>query len=548
MDYKTWKKDVYEPFVQKNPERKKTFLSLSGQNVEPLYTQEHIQNKDVQNELGQPGSFPYTRGIYPNMYRQQLWTMRQFAGFGTAKDTNERFHYLINQGQTGLSVAFHMPTIMGYDSDHERSIGEVGKTGVCVDTIDDMETLFSSIALDKITTSMTINAPAIILFCMYLGVAKKRNIPWTKLRGTTQNDILKEYIAQKSWIFPPNPSMRLIVDMIEFASKEVPLWNTISISGYHIREAGSSAVSELAFTLADGIAYVQAGVERGLNVDDFAPRLSFFFNAHNDFFEEIAKYRAARRIWAKVMRDRFGAKNPKSLMCRFHTQTAGCSLTAQQPYNNVVRTTMQALAAVLGGTQSLHTNSLDETLALPTQEAVTLALRTQQIIAHESGVTHTVDPLGGSYYVESKTNEMEEKALTLIKKIDDLGGMIKAIELGFVQREISNEAYRYQNCVESKEEIIVGVNQYVQDNEEPIELHAVSDDVEKTQIQNLKLIKSSRDVSKVKQRLDDLKIAAQGKSNLVPYVYNCVMDYASLGEICDVFRDVFGQYHDPKWL
>jgi len=429
-----WENTNLKKVLEKSPERKEKFTTISNHEIQRLYTPVDTENIDSEKDLGFPGQFPYTRGIHETMYRGRLWTMRQFAGFGTAKDTNKRFQYLLEQGQTGLSVAFHMPTIMGYDSDHDRSRGEVGKTGVSIDTLEDMETLFHGIPLDQVSTSMTINAPATILFSMYLIVAEKQNVSWDRVRGTTQNDILKEYIAQKSWIYPPKPSMRLITDMIAFSTENVPKWNTISISGYHIREAGSTAAQELAFTLADGIAYVQAGKDKGMDVDAFAPRLSFFFNAHNDFFEEIAKYRAARRIWARVMKERFKAKNPKSWMCRFHTQTAGCSLTAQQPYNNVVRTTIQALAAVMGGTQSLHTNSLDETLALPTEESVTLALRTQQIIAEESGVAATIDPLGGSYFVEKLTNEIEKKALDYIDRIDKMGGMISAIEKGYPQK------------------------------------------------------------------------------------------------------------------
>lgn len=545
---KEWEETIVKKALEKKSEREKKFTTISNHEVKRLYTPVDTQGLDYEKDLGYPGQYPYTRGIHETMYRGRLWTMRQFAGFGTAKDSNRRFHYLLEHGQTGLSVAFHMPTIMGYDSDHERSRGEVGKTGVSIDTLEDMETLFHGIPLDRVSTSMTINAPAAILFSMYLAVAEKQNVPWDKVCGTTQNDILKEYIAQKSWIYPPQPSMRLITDMIAFATENVPKWNTISISGYHIREAGSTAIQELAFTLADGIAYVQAGVEAGMDADAFAPRLSFFFNAHNDFFEEIAKYRAARRIWARVMKERFKAKNPRSWMCRFHTQTAGCSLTAQQPYNNVVRTTVQALAGVLGGTQSLHTNSLDETLALPTEEAVTLALRTQQIIAEESGVAATIDPLGGSYFVEKLTNEMEEKALEYINRIDQMGGMIPAIEKGFPQKEIGNAAYTYQKQLETKEKIIVGVNKYIVEEEEPIPTLMLDENVETQQIENVKRVKAKRDNVLVKKRLDQLKKAAQGTENVMPHILDCVRAYASLGEICDVFRSVFGEYHDPKWL
>ncbi|MEZ4704963.1 MAG: methylmalonyl-CoA mutase family protein [Bdellovibrionota bacterium] len=543
-----WEQEVLAPALSKKPEREQEFSTISNHPIERLYTPADVEGLDYQRDLGMPGEYPYTRGIHPTMYRGKLWTMRQFAGFGTAKDSNKRYHYLLSQGQTGLSVAFHMPTIMGYDSDHDRSRGEVGKTGVSIDTLDDMETLFQGIPLDKVTTSMTINAPATILFSMYLAVAKKQGVSWDHVGGTTQNDILKEYIAQKSWIYPPKPSMRLITDMMAFASQHVPRWNTISISGYHIREAGSTAVQELAFTLADGIGYVQAGIEAGMDVDEFAPRLSFFFNAHNDFFEEIAKYRAARRIWARTMKERFGAKNPKSMMCRFHTQTAGCSLTAQQPYNNIVRTSIQALAAVLGGTQSLHTNSLDETLALPTEEAVTIALRTQQIIAQESGVAATIDPFGGSYFVEKLTSEMEEKALRYIQQIEDMGGIIEAIEKGFPQKEIGNAAYLYQKQLESNEKIIVGINEYVETDEQPIPTMQLDPEVERIQIENVRRVKAKRDMAQVQKTLQTLEQAARGKDNVMPYIIDAVQSYASLGEICDVFREVFGEYHDPKWL
>lgn len=545
---KKWESEVLKPALEKKPERKSVFKTISNEEVKRLATPQDTAGMDEARDLGLPGQYPYTRGIHETMYRGRLWTMRQFAGFGTAKDTNQRFQYLLKQGQTGLSVAFHMPTIMGYDSDHERSRGEVGKTGVSIDTLDDMEQLFDQIPLDQVSTSMTINAPASILFAMYLVVAEKQGVAWDKVSGTTQNDILKEYIAQKSWIYPPTPSMRLIVDMIEFSTKEVPRWNTISISGYHIREAGSTAAQELAFTLADGIAYVEAGIQRGLNVDEFAPRLSFFFNAHNDFFEEIAKYRAARRIWARTMKERFGAKNPKSLMCRFHTQTAGCSLTAQQPYNNIVRTTVQALSAVMGGTQSLHTNSLDETLALPTEEAVTIALRTQQILAEESGVAATIDPLGGSYFVEDLTNKIEAAAMAYIDQIDKMGGMIEAVEKGYPQREIGNSAYLYQKQVESNEQIVVGVNKYITDEDTPIPTLMMDEQTEQLQIENVKRIKAARDHAKVDDSLKKLRAAAKRDENLMPHIIEAVRNYASLGEICDVFRDCFGVYHDPKWL
>jgi methylmalonyl-CoA mutase N-terminal domain/subunit len=545
---KKWQETTLVGTLEKKPERKEAFTTLSDHPIERLYTPLDIQSLDYEKDLGQPGQYPYTRGIHPTMYRGRLWTMRQFAGFGTAQDSNKRYHYLLKQGQTGLSVAFHMPTIMGYDSDHPRSRGEVGKVGVSIDTLADMETLFDGIPLDQVTTSMTINAPASILWAMYLVVAEKQGVPWDQIGGTTQNDILKEYIAQKSWIYPPRPSMRLIVDMMEFAKDHVPRWNTISISGYHIREAGSTAAQELGFTLADGIGYVQAGVERGMDVDDFAPRLSFFFNAHSDFFEEIAKYRAARRIWARTMKERFGAKKEKSMMCRFHTQTAGCSLTAQQPYNNVVRTTLQALSAVLGGTQSLHTNSLDETLSLPTESAVTLALRTQQIIAEESGVAATIDPFAGSYFVEKLTDEIEAKALAYIENIDKMGGIIEAIEKGYPQQEIGNAAYKYQRQLETGEKVIVGINKYVVDQEEPIETLLIDDEVEKVQIANVQKVKAERDSASVQQNLEALRGACKSGENVMPFILDAVRAYASLGEICDVFRDEFGEYHDPKWL
>ncbi|MCB1197694.1 MAG: methylmalonyl-CoA mutase family protein [Deltaproteobacteria bacterium] len=545
---KRWEKETLSPALAKKSERKEEFTTLSDHPVKRLYTPLDTQEIDYTKDLGNPGQYPFTRGVHSTMYRGRLWTMRQFAGFGTAKDSNQRYHYLLKQGQTGLSVAFHMPTIMGYDSDHDRSRGEVGKVGVSIDTLADMETLFDGIPLDQVTTSMTINAPASILWAMYLVVAEKQGVSWDKVGGTTQNDILKEYIAQKSWIYPPRPSMRLIVDMMEFAKDNVPRWNTISISGYHIREAGSTAAQELGFTLADGIGYVQAGVERGMDVDTFAPRLSFFFNAHSDFFEEIAKFRAARRIWARTMKERFGAKNEKSMMCRFHTQTAGCSLTAQQPYNNVIRTTLQAMSGILGGTQSLHTNSLDETLSLPTEEAVTLALRTQQIIAEESGIPATIDPFAGSYFVEKLTNEIEAKALEYIDNIDKMGGVIEAIEKGYPQQEIGNASYKYQRQVEEGEKVVVGVNKYVDATNQEVPILMISDDVEKVQIENVQKVKANRDQAKVDACLQNLKQAAQGTDNVMPFILDAVREYASLGEICDVFRDVFGVYHDPKWL
>jgi methylmalonyl-CoA mutase N-terminal domain/subunit len=524
------------------------FSTVSGVPVERLYTHDNVRELDYEGDLGDPGVPPYTRGIYPNMYRGRLWTMRQFSGFGAAADTNERFHYLLKHGQTGLSVAFHLPTLMGYDSDHPMSEGEVGKCGVAIDSLEDMETLFNKIPLDKISTSMTTNAPATILWSMYLVVAEKQGVDWEKLRGTIQNDILKEYIAQKTYIFPPKPSMKLIADTFEFGSKHVPQWNTISISGYHIREAGSTALQELAFTLYDGIEYVEWARGQGLDVDEFAPRLSFFFNAHNDLFEEVAKYRAARKVWYKVMTERFQCKNPKSAILRFHTQTAGCSLTAQQPYNNIVRVAIQALAAVLGGTQSLHTNSLDETLALPTEHAARIALRTQQILAHETGITNTADPLGGSYFLERLTLDMERGCWEYFERLDSLGGMVAAIEKGFPQREIHEAAYEYQKAIEQKDKIIVGVNEFVMENEPPIEILLIDETVAKHQIDRLRKLKSTRDNDRVRTRLAALREAAATNSvNMMPYILDCVRAYATLGEICDELRAVYGVYEEPAF-
>lgn len=523
----------------------KHWTTISSKPIKQLYTPEDIKGLDYARDLNNPGHYPFTRGVHETMYRQKLWTMRMFAGFGTSEETNERYHYLLEHGQTGLSVAFDFPTLMGYDSDQDRAMGEVGKCGVAIDTLADMETLFKGIPLDKITTSMTINGPAAALLAMYLANIEKQGLPLSAALGTIQNDILKEFIAQHAWAFPPLPSMRVIVDMIEFCSKHVPKWNTISISGYHIREAGSTAVQELAFTLADGIAYVQACVERGMKVDDFAPRLSFFFNAHMDFFEEIAKYRAARRIWARVMKERFHAKNARSMMLRFHTQTAGCSLTAQQPYNNVVRTTLQALSGVLGGTQSLHTNSLDETLALPSEESVRIALRTQQIIAHESGVVNTIDPLGGSYFIEKLTNEMEEEALTYIKKIDDMGGMIAAIDHGYPQREIADSAYRYQKQIESKEKIVVGMNDFVIEENQPMELLKIPDELYHKQVARIAKVKKQRDGGAVKKALDALHEACEKGTNVMPKLLDCARAYATENEMMSVMKGVFGEYRDP---
>lgn len=519
------------------------FTTVSGYPIRQLYTRADLDGWDAAHELAMPGEPPYTRGIHPAMYRTRLWTMRQFAGFGSAEDTNQRFRYLLSQGQTGLSVAFDLPTLMGYDSDHPLSEGEVGKCGVAVSSLADMETLFDGIPLADVTTSMTINSPAAPIWAMYLAVAGKQGADWTKLSGTLQNDILKEYIAQKEYIYPPKPSMRLVTDTIEFGAQHTPKFNPISISGYHIREAGSTAIQELAFTLRDGIEYVEDCLQRGLEIDAFAPRLSFFFNAHNDFFEEIAKYRAARRLWCNLMRERFGAKNPRSWALRFHAQTAGCSLTAQQPYNNVVRTTIQALAAVLGGAQSLHTNSLDEAWALPSESAATLALRTQQILAYESGVTITADPFGGSYFLETLTNEMEDEARAYIEKIDALGGMVAAIGQGFPQREIADAAYQYQQALDRKEKIVVGVNDYVTD-EAPIEILQIDESVADHQARKLRDLRANRSNAEVERRLKALRSAAAGEENLMPHIYEAVKAYATLGEVCDCLREVFGVYEE----
>ncbi|MEE8200076.1 MAG: methylmalonyl-CoA mutase family protein [Candidatus Acidoferrales bacterium] len=539
-----WEATTLKKTLERAPERKPGFTTLSGVPVRRLYTPADLPDFDPPRDLGFPGQPPYTRGIHATMYRGRLWTMRQFSGFGTPEDTNQRYHYLLSQGQTGLSVAFDLPTLMGYDSDHLLSTGEVGKCGVAVSSLRDMEILFDRIPLAEVTTSMTINSPASIIWAMYLAVVEKQGAKLDQISGTIQNDILKEYIAQKEYIYPPAPSMRLVIDTFEFGIEHTPRWNTISISGYHIREAGSTAVQELAFTLRDAIEYVQWGVERGMNVDAFVPRLSFFFNAHNDFFEEIAKYRAARRIWYAVMGERFGARSERSRILRFHTQTAGCSLTAQQPYVNVVRTTIQALAAVLGGTQSLHTNSLDEAWALPTEFAATLALRTQQVIAHESGATHTVDPLGGSYFLERLTNETERAAYEYFDKIDALGGMIPAIERGFPQREIAEAAYRYQQAVDGKEEIIVGVNDFKTQEEPPLETLQIDASVARQQTERLQQLRRQRDNRRVTQTLKDLEAAARSDKNTMPCILECVRAYATLGEICDALRTVFGTFEE----
>ncbi len=539
-----WEKTAAESF-QRKPARKSDFTTVSGAKVNPLAAVDTLAGFDPERDLGWPGEYPFTRGVQPTMYRGKLWTMRQFAGYGTAKQTNERFHYLLDHGQTGLSTAFHLPTLYGYDSDHEMARGEVGKCGVAVDSLRDMEVLFGGIDLGRVTTSMTINSTARIALAMYLAVAEKQGTPWTNVGGTLQNDILKEYIAQKEYIFPPRPSMRLITDQFAFCMKHVPRWNTISISGYHIREAGSTALQELAFTLRDGVEYVEYGIEAGLPVDEFAPRLSFFFNSHNDFFEEIAKFRAARRVWSKTMRERFRAQDPRSWMCRFHTQTAGCSLTAQQPYNNVVRTAIQALAGVLGGTNSLHTNSLDETLALPTDFAVKLALRTQQVIAYESGVANTIDPLGGSYFVEDLTTKMERGCFDYFRRIDALGGMVEAIEAGFPQREIMDAAYTYQRAVDAKEKIIVGVNDFTDAEGAPLEILYIDDSVEEEQKKAVRQLRRERDGKAVSSALHALRRACAGGQNVMPALIDSVKTYATVGEISDVMREVFATYEEP---
>ncbi len=522
--------------------------TLSGLPLEPSYGPEDLHNLDQDHDLGSPGDFPYTRGIHHTMYRGKLWTMRQFSGFATPEETNRRYRYLLSQGQTGLSVAFDLPTLMGYDADHPASLGETGKCGVSISSLEDMEILFDKIPLGEVSVSMTINSSAPVIWCMYLAVAEKQGVPWTTLNGTLQNDILKEYIAQKEFLYPPRPSMRLVTDVIEYSTLRVPKYNPVSISGYHIREAGSTAVQELAFTLRDGIEYVEWAIARGLDVDDFAPRLSFFFNAHNDFFEEIAKYRAARKIWAYVMRDRFGAKDERSLKLRFHSQTAGCSLTWQQPYNNIVRTAVQALAAVLGGTQSLHTNSLDEAYALPSENAVTIALRTQQILAHESGVAAVADPLGGSYLLERLTLDMEAAAMDYIRKIDEMGGMIPAIERGYPQSEIADASYRYQRQQETQELITVGVNRFSEQGEQPIEILQIDESAAEKQSEKLKVLRARRDSERVTECLDTLRRAAAGEGNTIPVMLDAVRAYATTGEICQALRDVFGSWQENAVL
>jgi methylmalonyl-CoA mutase, N-terminal domain len=536
-----WRRDLYEAAPERQGE---LFSTISGLENEPLYAPERVEI-DYDRDLGYPGAYPFTRGVYPSMYRGRLWTMRQFAGFGTAAETNERFRYLLAHGQTGLSTAFDMPTLMGYDSDHPRSLGEVGREGVAIDSLADAETLFGGIPLGEVSTSMTINGPAAMLLAFYVSVAEEQGVPRAELRGTIQTDILKEYIAQKEWIFPPEPSMRLVTDMVEFCARELPRWHPISISGYHIREAGSNAVQELAFTLANGFAYVDAAIARGLDVDDFAPRLSFFFNAHLDFFEEIAKYRAARRIWARELRERYGAKNPRSWLMRFHTQTAGVSLTAQQPEVNIVRTALEALAAVLGGTQSLHTNSFDEALALPTENAVRLALRTQQVIAHETGVVNTIDPLGGSYYLEDLTNRLEAEAYDYFGRIEKLGGVIPAIKENFFQREIADASFRYQAEVEAKQRIVVGVNRYELEDEAELELLRIDPALEQQQIERVQALRGRRDSAAVEASLARLKeAAAREDENLMPLLIEASRAYATLGEMCDALRETWGTWRE----
>ena len=548
QDMEKWEETTLQQNLAHKPERKEKFITTSSEPIQRLYTPLDVQNLDYERDLGFPGQYPYTRGIHPTLHRGRLWTMRMFAGFGTAEETNARFKYLLDQGQTGLSIAFDLPTLMGYDTDAPESLGEFGKCGVAVSSLKDMEILLDGIPLGKVSTSMTINSPAAIIWAMYIATAEKQGVRADQLRGTIQNDILKEYIAQKEFIFPPEPSMRLVVDTIEYGAQSVPQWNTISISGYHIREAGSTAAQELAFTLADGMEYVRWALRRGLDIDDFAPRLSFFFNAHNDFFEEIAKYRAARRIWSHEMRETFGAKNPRSWLMRFHTQTAGVSLTGQQPENNVVRVAIQALAAVLGGTQSLHTNSMDEALALPSQEAVTVALRTQQVIAEESGVANTVDPLGGSFFVEAQTNRIEAQAYEYFRRIDELGGLLPAIDKGFFQSEISDAAYQYQREIDEGIRKIVGVNAYVDQKQPAIPILGMDPQGYKRQVKRLEALRQERDQGQVGQALDRLRIACQGTENTMPFLMDAVRAYATLGEIVGVMKEVFGIYEEPNWI
>ncbi|HSF79974.1 MAG TPA: methylmalonyl-CoA mutase family protein [Anaerolineales bacterium] len=543
-----WEEINLQKSLAHMPERKNEFITTSSEPVARLYTPLDVADLDYQRDLGFPGEYPFTRGVHPTMHRGRLWTMRMFAGFGTAEETNARFKYLLQQGQTGLSIAFDLPTLMGYDSDAPEALGEFGKCGVAVASLKDMEILLDGIPLDKVSSSMTINSPAAIIWAMYIAAAEKQGVRPDQLRGTIQNDILKEYIAQKEFIFPPEPSMRLVVDTIEFGTNQVPQWNTISISGYHIREAGSTAAQELAFTLSDGMEYVRWAVQRGMDIDEFAPRLSYFFNAHNDFFEEIAKYRAARRIWGREMRSTFGAKNPRSLLMRFHTQTAGVSLTAQQPENNIVRVAIQALAAVLGGTQSLHTNSMDEALALPSEHAVTVALRTQQIIAEETGAANTIDPLAGSFFVEAQTNQLEAQAYDYFRRIEELGGVLPAIEKGFFQSEIADAAYQYQREIDAGVRNIVGVNAFQDDQPFTIPILEMDPQGYRRQIERLKQLRQERDQGRVGQALDRLRIACQGTENTMPFILEAVRSYATLGEIVDVMKAVFGTYEEPTWI
>lgn len=543
-----WEETSLQKTLASMPERRDTFITTSSEPIERLYTPLDVADMDYESDLGFPGEYPYTRGVHPTLHRGKLWTMRMFAGFGTAEETNARFKYLLGQGQTGLSIAFDLATLMGYDTDQPEALGEFGKCGVAVSSLKDMEILLDGIPLDKVSSSMTINSPAAIIWAMYIAAAQKKGVRPDQLRGTLQNDILKEFIAQKEFIFPPEPSMRLVVDTMEYGSSTVPQWNTISISGYHIREAGSTAAQELAFTLSDGMEYVRWGIERGMDVDSFAPRLSFFFNAHNDFFEEIAKYRAARRVWAREMKETFGAKNPRSWLCRFHTQTAGVSLTAQQPEINVVRVAIQALAAVLGGTQSLHTNSLDEAMALPSEHAVTIALRTQQIIAEESGVANTIDPLGGSFFVEAQTDRIERQAYDYFRRIEELGGVLPAIDKGFFQSEISDAAYRYQREIDAGERKIVGVNAYAEKKQPAIPLLEMDPQGYERQVSRLEEVRRTRDNGRVGQALDRLRIACQGTENTMPFIMDAVHAYATLGEIVEVMKEVFGTYEEPNWI
>jgi len=545
---KRWEEETLQSSIDRFPERRSQFITTSSELINRLYTPADLAGKDYEETIGYPGQYPFTRGVHPTMYRSRQWTMRMFAGFGAAEETNKRFKYLLEQGQTGLSVAFDMPTLMGFDTDAPEAEGEFGRCGVAISTLGDMEILLDGLPLDKISTSMTINSPAAVVWAMYIAAAEKKGISKEKLRGTIQNDILKEYIAQKEYIFPPEPSMRLVTDTIEFGTEEIPLWNTISISGYHIREAGSTAVQELAFTLADGLEYVRWAIERGLAVDDFAPRLSFFFNAHNDFFEEIAKYRAARRIWAREMKESFGAQNPRSWLMRFHSQTAGVSLSAQQPEINIVRVAIQALAAVLGGTQSLHTNSMDEALALPSEHAATIALRTQQIIAEESGVINSVDPLGGSYFLEALTDKMESQTYKYFDRIEKLGGVLPAIGRGFFQGEISDSAYRYQREIDQQIRKVIGVNAHKDQKEPAIPILKIDPEGYKKQVGRIQQLKKDRDQGRVGQTLDQLRVACQGTENTMPYILEAVHAYATLGEITEVMKDVFGTYREENWI